>query len=448
MNQVCAEHDFAEAEGINIGTELLQGQYLIQWRLRSGGFGITYVARDSLERQVVIKECFPADLCKRVGVTVQPASSELTLQFSAIKNQFIREARQMAQLVHPNIVAVHQVFEENNTAYMALDQIDGIDLVSLVENEPERITNSLVRSVLRQSLKAINFIHGKGLLHSDISPDNIMMDSKGHLTLIDFGAARECEGKNRSTVIAVKDGYSPFEFYDPEGVHGYCSDLYSLAATLYYLAVGTPPPSSEERMAAIKAGKKDPYVPLTTRKSGLITRKDSQIFSTVDHALSMDKADRYDSVAAWAKDLVEQQKMVAARNPLGAANVMLESDIADIVEKTNAQLVVRGRTTKKIKPEENVSTKDKSKKLTVDMFGNPVEDVPSWHEKQEAEIKAREAARNAQSQGDGQSIQGQQDAAHLTDGTAKREAGSMHRKNPLTAFLGRYLNTHHDPIPK
>ena len=443
MNQACAGNDFAEAESIIDGTELLNGQFLIKSRLRSGGFGITYVARDSLDRQVVIKECFPGELCKRVGVTVQPVSSKLSMQFNAIKNQFIREARQMAQLVHPNIVAVHQVFEENNTAYMALDQIDGIDLVTLVESEPERITNSLLRSVMRQSLKAINFIHGKGLLHRDIAPDNIMVDSKGHLTLIDFGAAREYNSENKSTVIAVKDGYSPYEFYQPDGTHGFHSDLYSLAATLYYLAVGAPPPSSEERMEAIKAGEPDPYVPLATRKNDLITRKDKQIFATVDRALSMDNDERYDSVAAWAKDLVAQQQMASPNKLMTVGSPILESEIAQIVEMTNAQLGSSGSKKEKIAPVEDQSEKRHSKKLAVDMFGNPVEDIMTWHEKQEAEIRAREAARCAKPQSD------EDEAQELRDGSETRaEIEPVRRRNPLIALVGRYLNVHHDPISK
>lgn len=452
MNQVCAEEDFAEAEGVIIGTELLKGQYLVQSRLRSGGFGITYIARDSLARRVVIKECYPAELCKRNGVAVEPASPDLSLQFSAIKNQFIREARQMAQLVHPNIVSVHQVFEENNTAYMALDFIDGTDLVSLVEDQPQRITNSLLRSVLRQSLKAINFIHRNGLLHRDIAPDNMMMDAKGHLTLIDFGAARDCEGKNRSTVIAVKDGYSPIEFYDPDGTHGFYSDLYSLAATLYYLAVGAPPPSSEERLETIEAGGEDPYVPLTVCRAERITRKDEQIFKTIDRALSVHVEDRYESVAAWAKDLVNQQvgnstqHTTVARTPPA-----LENEIAQIVETTNAQLVVKHDRSKTTSTEET-KQEPPERKITVDLFGTPIEDVVGWHAQQEAEIRARTGEERTSGENDPGTSKTDAISSDAGDPERERikdvvgsdnppdlEEDSPSRRNSLTAFLGRCL---------
>ena len=459
MSQVCAEETFAEAEGITHGTELLKGQYLIQSLLSSGGFGITYVARDSLARQVVIKECFPADLCKREGTLVEPVSPELKLQFSAIKNQFIREARQMAQLVHPNIVAVHQVFEENNTAYMALDMINGIDLVTLAENEPQRITNTLLRSVLRQSLKAINFIHGKGLLHRDISPDNIMLDSKSHLTLIDFGAARECDEQKLSTVMAVKDGYSPYEFYEADTDHGFHSDLYSLAATIYFLAVGSAPPSSEDRKKALDAGDPDPYEPLVDCKSRLVTGKDKQIFATVDRALSMDPEQRYDSVAAWAKDLVNRQREAGSEvsTPAPVPPQISEMEIAELVKTANEQLDSLKNRAKKRQPEVEKPKETPVPKIMVDIFGNPVEDLLDWHEKQEVEIRAREMARQAQLQLEltGGTLPGTEDdqAEHTgsdlqTDFTPIEEQKPRRRRNRLAAFLSRCLNTQDTHAPR
>lgn len=458
MSHVCAEETFAEAEGITEGTELLKGQYLIQSLLSSGGFGITYIARDSLARQVVIKECFPAELCVRDGTSVEPASPELKLQFSAIKNQFIREARQMAQLVHPNIVPVHQVFEENNTAYMALDMINGVDLVTLAEQDPERITVALLRSVLRQSLKALNFIHGKGLLHRDISPDNIMLDANGHLTLIDFGAAREFEEQNRSTVMAVKDGYSPLELYDPNGNHGFYSDLYSLAATIYFLSVGAAPPSSEDRKNAIEAGQPDPYEPLVDHKSRPLSSKDKQIFATIDRALSMDVADRYESVAAWAKDLVERQREAGSSKAFPERPPVLESEISQIVQRTNKQLdTTKTKPDAKDVPEDAEPEDNPAQKTMFDIFGNPVEDLLDWHEKQEAEIQAREAAKEAQRREEEEQTrrlqeeiprQQELEEAEAEQERAQKAADAATPRNRLAAFFGRYLTTKHTHVSR
>ncbi len=117
------------------GTSLLQGQYVIDRFLNSGGFGMTYLARDSLDRRVVIKECFPASMCSRANNTVRARSVSHQKEFSTIVQRFVQEARRLAKLKHPNIVGVHQVFEDNYTAYMALDYVDGLDLLDLLDDE-------------------------------------------------------------------------------------------------------------------------------------------------------------------------------------------------------------------------------------------------------------------------------------------------------------------------
>jgi len=125
------------------GVVLNNGQFKITKFLASGGFGMTYLAKDSLDRDVVVKECFPSALCHRNGARVVPLSSSCQRQFQSVVRLFVREAKAMAKLVHPNIVGVHQIFEDNDTAYMALDYIDGCDLLDVIEENqldvsPER----------------------------------------------------------------------------------------------------------------------------------------------------------------------------------------------------------------------------------------------------------------------------------------------------------------------
>ncbi|MEM6888969.1 MAG: serine/threonine-protein kinase [Pseudomonadota bacterium] len=401
MNQMLAGEDLADAtEGV-VGSELLKGQYVIQSKLQSGGFGITYVARDSLARQVVIKECFPAGICVRRGGLIQPKLPEFQLQFSAIKTQFVREARQLAKLVHPNIVAVHQVFEENNTAYMALDKIEGCDLVSLVERRTERISNEFLNSVLEQSLAALTFIHDKGLLHRDISPDNMMIDQSGHLTLIDFGAAREWEGVTQSTVIAVKDGYSPHELYSPDGVHDFSSDLYSLGATLYYLLTGTPPIDCHTRLHATHKGQRDPYEPLSGRQIAPSIRFDERILSSIDRAMAFSQNDRFRFASEWVAALGAASSSDTAARGVVLSGAELENEIAHIVEATNAQLTpaeeeAAKRAAENLEAAEMAWANEKKAKQVVDLFGNPIEDVTVWLKEQELEIEAREARRKAE----------------------------------------------------
>ncbi|MEO0693846.1 MAG: serine/threonine-protein kinase, partial [Pseudomonadota bacterium] len=216
----------------------MSGQYTIDRFLNAGGFGITYLAKDSLDRLVVIKECFPTSMCMRTKRTVRVRSRGHQNEFESIVKLFGQEARALAKLQHPNIVGVHQVFEDNHTAYMALDFVQGRDLLDVIEHEPHRLGPSEIKDMLLKMLSAVAYIHDRGILHRDISPDNILLDEFNNPVLIDFGAARE-EAVRVSRVLSaqhtVKDGYSPQEFYIQGSKQTLSSDLYALAATFYHL---------------------------------------------------------------------------------------------------------------------------------------------------------------------------------------------------------------------
>ncbi len=235
---------------------------------------------------MVIKECLPVDISCRIDGVVQARTPEQAPQYASILRHFLREARRLSKLSHPNIVGVHQVFEENDTAYMALDFIHGMDLLSIIEDDPERLSPKAIRTMLMKSLEAISYIHEQGILHRDISPDNFLLDWDDNITLIDFGAARdEATKANRalSALLAVKDGYSPQEFYLSDLVHSAASDLYSLGATFYHLIAGQAPPNSQSRLAAIEAETQDPYRPLTSLK----TNYDHNFLAAIDQALQL-----------------------------------------------------------------------------------------------------------------------------------------------------------------
>ena len=206
----------ANSEALAPGSLLLSGQYEILEYLSSGGFGITYLARDSLNRRVVIKECFPEAFCSRVNRTVRPRTRNYQSDFRSVVQLFIREAHSLSRLDHANVVGVHQVFEDNETAYMALDLIDGKDLLDIIETGDPALTPAQITRMTLELLDAIAHVHGQDLLHRDISPDNILVDRSGRPVLIDFGAAREeASRKSRvlSAVLVVKDGYSPQPSY-------------------------------------------------------------------------------------------------------------------------------------------------------------------------------------------------------------------------------------------
>lgn len=281
------------------GTKLLGGQYSILRYLSSGGFGITYLAEDSLKRRVVIKECFPEAICsRRANKSVMARSSAHSCEFRALVNMFVREARNVATLSHRNIVGVHQVFEDNHTAYMALDLIEGRDLLEILEAGEEKLRPDLIVKLLLDLLDAIGTIHNQDMLHRDISPDNILLEETGRAVLIDFGAARDHASKKSraiSALLVVKDGYSPQEFYISGSRQGPSSDLYSLAATFYHLISGEAPMNSQTRLACLARSKPDPFVPI----SGQVTGYDSAFLKAIDKALNVFPDDRIQSAANW-----------------------------------------------------------------------------------------------------------------------------------------------------
>ena len=165
----------------------------------------------------------------------------------------------MPKIIHPNIVAVHQVFEDNGTAYMAIDYIDGLDLLEMIENKKNILSPDAVVLITEKMLSAVGFIHENKMLHRDISPDNILITMAGEPILIDFGAAREQASQKSRALTAlrvVKDGYSPQEFYIAGSEQGPWSDLYALGATLYHVITGAAP--CERAGAPCRPGRKPP----------------------------------------------------------------------------------------------------------------------------------------------------------------------------------------------
>lgn len=323
-------------EELKPGTSLLQGQYVIERFLNSGGFGMTYLARDSLDRPVVIKECFPASMCSRANNTVRARSVSHQKEFSAIVQRFVQEARRLAKLKHPNIVGVHQVFEDNDTAYMALDYVDGLDLLDLLDDGKKQFGPEETRHILMKILGAIEFIHSRNILHRDISPDNILIDRTGNPILIDFGAAREKATKGSrvlSAVLMVKDGYSPQEFYIAGTPQGPASDIYALAATFCHVMTGEAPPNSQTRLAAIAAKREDPYRPI----AGRVKNFDPNFLAAIDKALSIFPKDRLQSATEWMEEIdVEKRRAKALADALHDEKINLA--ISQLVSETNLEV--------------------------------------------------------------------------------------------------------------
>lgn len=324
----------APPDSLPAGTPLLQGQFLIESFLNAGGFGITYLARNSLERRVVIKECYPAAMCCRSRSLVKARSRSQQTEFDVVVRLFGEEARRLAKLQHPNIVGVHDVFEDNGTAYMALDYVEGRDLLDVIETEPERLGPQEIRAITCKLLGAVAHVHRLDILHRDISPDNVLLDGNNEPILIDFGAARDTARRASRVLSAlqvVKDGYSPQEFYLAGAAQNPAGDLYSLAATLYHVLTGEPPVYSHMRLSSLAERKPDPYVPLTGRLEGY----DAPFLAAIDKALSVFAKDRLQSAEEWLEfiDLQARQRALSAKV---ANDPDVTTRIRRLVEDTNA----------------------------------------------------------------------------------------------------------------
>ncbi|GAB5446736.1 serine/threonine-protein kinase [Gymnodinialimonas sp.] len=305
-----------------VGAELSQGMYRITGRIAAGGFGITYEARDNLERKVAIKECFPAGLALRAGdFTVSAASASTAEPFETARTLFLREARTLAALRHPNIVHVQTLFEENGSAYMAMDYIDGRDLQHVIAHEPELLTPDYIMELTRALLAALDYLHrdapAKGkerLLHRDIKPANIRIDPLDSPVVIDFGAARQetkAQSRAAGTFRVVSDGYSPNEFYVAGTEQGPASDLYSLAATLYHCISGAAPAPADERAQKVSNGEDDPYQPI----AGRFPAHDPRLLALIDRALSRPLRERPADAAAWFKALPDSTTRIIPAAP-------------------------------------------------------------------------------------------------------------------------------------
>jgi serine/threonine protein kinase len=303
------------SETLPDGAPLLGDQFTIERPLSNGGFGITYLAKDNyLDRKVVIKECYPEVFCRRQGRDVLVRSHTHQEKYRAIVEMFMWEARSIAKMRHPNIVGVHRIFEDNETAYMVLDLIQGRDLLSIIHDEHEKLSPDQVKEILIKVLDAVDLVHKNDLLHRDISPDNILLDKWGSPVLIDFGAAREeasRETRALSAVLIVKDGYSPQEFYFAGGKQSPSSDLYALGASFYHLISGSPPPNSQTRMAECAGDNPDPCEPLV----GRFPEFDQTFLATIDKAMQILPKSRIQSAQEWLDQInpKDQQRVVPVR---------------------------------------------------------------------------------------------------------------------------------------
>ena len=233
---------------------ILHGKYLLGRAIGEGGFGITYEGRDlALDLKVAVKEYYPSGFVTReatVTGTVQPFAGTQGDFFLKGRERFIEEARSLARFSSmPGIVSVRDFFPENGTAYIVMEFIEGQTFKSYLQNMGGRLPAVQVLDMMRPVMHSLAAVHAAGLIHRDISPDNIMISHDGYMKLLDFGAAKEfAESGNRSLSVMLKPGFSPEEQYRSRGVQGPWTDIYALCATMYRAVTGVMPEESSERL--------------------------------------------------------------------------------------------------------------------------------------------------------------------------------------------------------
>jgi serine/threonine protein kinase len=232
---------------------VLNGQFLVGKVLgKPGGFGITYLAMDlKLKVKVAIKEYLPRDLAGRDSnhSTVYPHSKEDAEFFAKGLDDFLKEAQNLAQFDHANIVRVRNFFKENDTAYIVMDYYDGITLNEYVQRMGGKVEWQMAIKIMTPIMDALREVHAKGFLHRDIKPHNIYLTRENRIILLDFGSARQAMGeRSKSLSMVLTPGFAPFEQYHRRGNQGPWTDVYGVAATLYFMIMGEAPPEANERV--------------------------------------------------------------------------------------------------------------------------------------------------------------------------------------------------------
>lgn len=276
---------------------MLNGKYLVGAVLGEGGFGITYIGRDTnLDIKVAIKEYYPSGSVSRNTVGSREITAhvgEAQAFFERGKRSFLEEARVLAKFSgQSSVVSVRDFFSENNTVYIVMEYLEGIDLKDYL-NRHGKMTFEETVAMLAPIMNALSKIHAHGLIHRDISPANIMLLNDGTVKLLDFGAAREVGGADeKSLSILLKPGYAPEEQYRTKGRQGPWTDVYALSATMYKMLTGETPTDAMNRVFSDDLGSIRERNPSVTAEQEAVIRK----------GMAVQQANRYQTIDALYAD--------------------------------------------------------------------------------------------------------------------------------------------------
>jgi len=258
-------------------------EYKVIKHLGQGGFGTTYLCTDSnLDRKCVIKEYSPHYLVERKSNgELREKACRYSGAYVKGKKSFLNEARSLAKFNHHNIVRINRYFEENNTAYFVMDYESGSSLRDILSRKKDLFEEQEIEAIVGPLCEGLKQLHKMNLIHRDIKPDNILIRNNGDPILIDFGAVIDLNDANID-VIATPS-YAPIEQYDSRFPQGPWIDIYALAATIYEMIAGSPPPQAIQRV------EKDYLIPAREVGRG---KYGDRLLSLIDKGLAVDPAER------------------------------------------------------------------------------------------------------------------------------------------------------------
>ena len=354
------------------GTRLI-GRYTVEGVLGQGGFGITYLGMDELhKKKVAIKEFFPQ------GIVTRNIEYEDTVTVTLVgekenydkgKERFLKEAQTMAMFSKDKgIVKALDFFEINNTAYIVMEYLEGVTLKQYLR-ENERIDAEDLVELLVPLIEALDEIHSQGLIHRDISPDNIMVLPDGRIKLMDFGAARDyTEFGEKSLSIVLKPGYAPPEQYQTHGVQGPWTDIYALCATMYKCITGENPPDAIDRLV-------DDHL---KKISAFGITVSPQIEEAIIKGMSVAAKDRYQNVGDFCEDLYggyEERSVPEAEE----SQSQVETETAEANVETKMDMLNEGipqskySTTEAVQENEDLISEELSENVGLTSEENEVE---------------------------------------------------------------------------
>ena len=324
------------------GHLLQNGKYRLTHVVGQGGFGITYrgvwytEVKGSLgtvktEVPICVKEYFFKDYCYREpgSQAVKVHSETGKVLFNKFKEKLIKEAKILSEVHHPYIVNVLEVFEENNTAYIAMEYISGFSLKYMLEKNGI-LPEATVLKYVRQIGEALQFVHDKSILHLDIKPSNILIDKNGNARLIDFGVSKRYDieqEETSTTMLTLSKGFASIEQYDNEGTQVFSPrpDIYSLGATMYNLLTGTIPTESILRAARPLRNPSEINAAISPKTEAVIIK-----------AMQIIPADRFETVGEMLASL-DFSKLVGSDDEETVVNVANPPTVEPITEKNNSR---------------------------------------------------------------------------------------------------------------